>query len=306
MPRLGHPSKQADALHIVARRADSPLTLSQVCQLAECSASTIQGLAEKGWVQMTPRRTVLSARAGAQTSDVGAAPVQAQALAALLARGGTAELQSFLHETDVRPGTIAALEKKGVACRVQEEPLVLLTLPEAEVMERVVALRGSEKQRAVLQALRGRPGRVWVGGVYAETGADLATLRSLAERGLISLHAEEYDRPEAGPAGPVRLTAEQQPAWEAIARELGKRRPGEDPFVALLHGVTGSGKTELYFRALEATLAAGRRGIVLVPEISLTPQTVQRFEARFPGRVAVLHSELSQGQRYAAWNRVRC
>jgi primosomal protein N' (replication factor Y) len=173
-------------------------------------------------------------------------------------------------------------------------------------MDRVVALRGSEGQLAVLQALRGRPGRVWVGGIYAETGADLATLRFLAERGLVSLHAEEYDRPTATAARPVRLTAEQQLAWESIAAELDRRRPGEEPFVALLHGVTGSGKTELYFRALEATLAAGRRAIVLVPEISLTPQTVQRFEARFPGRVAVLHSELSQGQRYAAWNRVRC
>jgi primosomal protein N' (replication factor Y) len=73
----------------------------------------------------------------------------------------------------------------------------------------------------------------------------------------------------------------------------------------LLHGVTGSGKTEVYMRALEATLAAGRRAIVLVPEISLTAQTVRRFEARFPGRVAVMHSQLSLGQRYAVWDRVR-
>lgn len=77
------------------------------------------------------------------------------------------------------------------------------------------------------------------------------------------------------------------------------------PFVALLHGVTGSGKTEIYLRALEAVLAAGQRAIILVPEISLTAQTVRRFEARFPGRVAVTHSQLSLGQRYAAWDRVR-
>jgi primosomal protein N' (replication factor Y) len=306
LPRLGHPSKQADALLVVARRADSPLTLSQVCRLAECSAAPIQALAEKGWVQLTPRRTLLSARAGAQTRDVGVAAAQAQALEALLARGGTAELGSFLRETGIRSSTVAALEKKGVVCRVEEEPLVLPSLPPGEVTDRVVALRGSEKERAVLEALRGRPGRVWVGGIYAETGADLATLRSLAERGLISLHAEEYDRPPPESGRPARLTAEQQAAWTAIAGELGRQRPGDEPFVALLHGVTGSGKTELYLRALEATLAAGRRAIALVPEISLTPQTVQRFEARFPGRVAVLHSKLSQGQRYAAWNRVRC
>jgi len=70
--------------------------------------------------------------------------------------------------------------------------------------------------------------------------------------------------------------------------------------------VTGSGKTEIYLRALEATLAAGRRAIILVPEISLTAQTVRRFDARFPGRVAVMHSQLTFGQRYAVWDRVRC
>lgn len=306
VPRLGHPSKQGDALLVIARRAGSPLTLSQVCELAGCTAATVQSLAEKGWVRLTRRRTVVSARAGAQPADAGSAPLQTKAMEALLARGGTAELRAFLRETGVGTNIITALEKKGLACRVQEEPLVLLALPPAQVLDRVVALRGGEKQRAVLGALRGRPGRVWVGGLYAETGADLPTLRSLAERGLVSLHAEEHDRPAPMQERPARLTAEQQRAWEAIAPKLSLRRPGEEPFVTLLHGVTGSGKTEIYLRALEATLAAGRRAIVLVPEISLTPQTVQRFEARFPGRVAVLHSELSQGQRYAAWNRVRC
>ena len=80
--------------------------------------------------------------------------------------------------------------------------------------------------------------------------------------------------------------------------------PGETfPPVYLLHGVTGSGKTELYLRALRRAVEAGRQGIVLVPEISLTPQTVRRFAARFPGRVAVLHSKLSDGERYDTWRR---
>jgi primosomal protein N' (replication factor Y) len=75
--------------------------------------------------------------------------------------------------------------------------------------------------------------------------------------------------------------------------------------VFLLHGVTGSGKTELYLRALEKAVAAGRQGIVLVPEISLTPQTIRRFAGRFPGRVAVVHSKLTAGERYDAWRRAR-
>ncbi len=73
----------------------------------------------------------------------------------------------------------------------------------------------------------------------------------------------------------------------------------------LLHGVTGSGKTELYLRAIELTLALGRTAIFLVPEIALTPQTVRRVAARFPGRVAVVHSELSEGERYDTWRRAR-
>ncbi len=75
--------------------------------------------------------------------------------------------------------------------------------------------------------------------------------------------------------------------------------------VFLLHGVTGSGKTEIYLRALAETVARGRRGIVLVPEISLTPQTIQRFAARFPCQVAVLHSRLSPGEQFDEWQRIR-
>jgi primosomal protein N' (replication factor Y) len=77
------------------------------------------------------------------------------------------------------------------------------------------------------------------------------------------------------------------------------------PSAILLHGVTGSGKTEIYLRALAATLAQGRRALVLVPEIALTPQTVRRFAARFPGRVAVWHSGLGDGERYDTWRRAR-
>ena len=73
----------------------------------------------------------------------------------------------------------------------------------------------------------------------------------------------------------------------------------------MLHGVTGSGKTEIYMRAIEKALSLGQQAIVLVPEIALTPQTVRRFAARFPGRVALLHSRLSDGERYDTWRRAR-
>ncbi|MBI4340598.1 MAG: primosomal protein N' [Chloroflexi bacterium] len=96
---------------------------------------------------------------------------------------------------------------------------------------------------------------------------------------------------------PFRTTPEQSHALEEIAAALGARSYK----AFLLQGVTGSGKTEVYLQALAACIAGARRGIVLVPEISLTPQTVRQFQARFPGQVAVLHSRLSPSEHRSAW-----
>src|SRR6201999_1433881 len=93
--------------------------------------------------------------------------------------------------------------------------------------------------------------------------------------------AGRHYQPRHGPP----LTPDQAVAFDHVARSLDAR--AHQSF--LLHGVTGSGKTEVYLRSLERTIAQGRRGIVLVPEIALTPQTVRRFAERFPGQVAVLH-----------------
>ena len=311
LPRLGRASKQADALQIVARRVDAPLSLAELCQVAGCTEGPVRALAERGWVEITERQTWLVAAPGAGSADLGRAYKQAEALAALVNHSGPAGLEEFLRVTGVSKGVILALEEKGLLQRVTAEPIVLLTLPPEQVLERVIELRGAETESKVLDVLGGTTGRVWVGGIYAQTGAKLRTLRKLAERGLISLHTEEYDRPApGGPETPPRLTPDQEAVWREIERRMGEHGP-EGPgaeasgLVALLHGVTGSGKTEIYLRAVEAALARGRRAIVLVPEISLTAQTVRRFEARFPGRVALMHSQLSQGQRYAAWDRVR-
>jgi primosomal protein N' (replication factor Y) len=311
LPRLGRPSKQADALLILARRADAPVSVAELCELAGCTEGPVRALADRGWVEITEQRTWLVAVPGAESADLGRAHKQAEALAALLDHSGPAELGEFLRETSVSTGVVSALEKRGLVQRVTAEPIVLLSLPPEQVLDRVIELRGAEKLRAVLDVLRGTTGRVWVGGIYAETGAKLSTLRKLAERGLVSLHTEEYDRPPpTEPETPPRLTPDQEAVWREVERRMGGQGtegPGADAgrLVALLHGVTGSGKTEIYMRAVEAMLAEGKRAIVLVPEISLTAQTVRRFEARFPGRVAVMHGQLSLGQRYAAWDRVR-
>ncbi|HOL31653.1 MAG TPA: primosomal protein N' [Anaerohalosphaeraceae bacterium] len=102
------------------------------------------------------------------------------------------------------------------------------------------------------------------------------------------------------PSGPIVLNSHQQAALDFIAARIRDNQFS----VSLLHGVTGSGKTEVYIRAIEACIAAGRQAIVLLPEIALTAQTVQRFSCRF-SRLAVLHSQLSGPQRNAQWRRIR-
>lgn len=109
--------------------------------------------------------------------------------------------------------------------------------------------------------------------------------------------ARALDTAEVAPTLTDAQQAAAVPLLEAIASGEHRR--------ILLHGVTGSGKTEVYLAAISAALAVGRQAIVLVPEIALTPQTIRRFAARFPGRVAVLHSALTESERAAEWRRIR-
>ncbi len=119
--------------------------------------------------------------------------------------------------------------------------------------------------------------------------------------------AERTVRGDTAAASRYRLTEHQRAAVERVAASLQARdgNTTQTPRVFLLHGVTGSGKTEVYLQALEQTVASGKRGIVLVPEIALTTQMTQRFRDRFPGRVAVLHSGLSLRDQYDEWRSIR-
>ena len=155
--------------------------------------------------------------------------------------------------------------------------------------------KGAVKQELVLQALK--QGDLRVAELTAEYGSVSATLKSLEKKGVIRIEyrrrMRECDQPSAAfskRAGerPV-LTPHQEEALAAIAWASAK----QDGHVVLVDGVTGSGKTEVYLRAIENELEQGRGAIVLVPEISLTPQTVARFRGRFGDTVAVLHSRMS-------------
>ena len=129
-----------------------------------------------------------------------------------------------------------------------------------------------------------------------------STLVALVAKGLARLeaHAPTFGTaPETPGETPLLPTEAQTRALAAVTQALDD--PAAQPRVFLLHGVTGSGKTEVYLQALAHCLASGKRGIVLVPELSLTPQTVARFKARFPGQVGELHSGLAPAQQAVQW-----
>jgi primosomal protein N' (replication factor Y) len=137
-------------------------------------------------------------------------------------------------------------------------------------------------------------------------GISHQAVKGLVDKGLLQREeVENYRDPFAGrtftPAPKHPFTPQQQAVIDGITAGM------EPPvyFPCLLHGVTGSGKTEVYLEIMERTIAQGREAILLVPEISLTPQMVNRFKGRFGNRVAVLHSRLSQGERYDEWRKIR-
>jgi primosomal protein N' (replication factor Y) (superfamily II helicase) len=172
------------------------------------------------------------------------------------------------------------------------------------------ALGGGErlgaKQRAALEALRA--GEMSAGERATAVGADRQTLRRLEQRGLIATRSASLRRAPAesgltGAALRPTLLPEQERAVEGMVAALDGET--DAPRRLLLHGVTGSGKTEVYLAAVEAALERGKGAIVLVPEIGLAPQAVARFRARLGDRFAVLHSALSAGQRYDEWRRLR-
>ena len=145
--------------------------------------------------------------------------------------------------------------------------------------------------------------------LLSETKTTRATLKTLIAEKVVVTEERGIDRdPFKGadilPTRPEEPSPEQAAALELIRGKLKSRIPGESQ-VVLLHGVTGSGKTEVYLQTIADILQLGGEAIVLVPEISLTPQTVERFRARFGDQVSVLHSALSDGERYDEWMKVQ-
>jgi primosomal protein N' (replication factor Y) len=170
--------------------------------------------------------------------------------------------------------------------------------------------RRAPRQAELLEAIAALPGPISAAKLLRQTSLDNQTLRALEKRGFVILREEAVARdPHAVEqfiaSSHLVLNAQQASGLSAIKEALDT--PGEAKPI-LLHGVTGSGKTEIYLQAIASTIDRGKTSIVLVPEISLTPQTVERFKSRFAGAhdtVAVLHSRLSEGERHDEWHKIQ-
>jgi primosomal protein N' (replication factor Y) (superfamily II helicase) len=211
-----------------------------------------------------------------------------------LVKDGLLTSQSFLPAPSVRPKFVRTAQLS-----------VTPEAAEAAMQDLGKTAETIQRRQAALRCLMREPSDLNVSWVYAESGCTFADLQELAEKDLIILRETEIWRDPLIKWEPTRgevptLTSDQNRAWEQI--EASFQDPAQ-PF--LLHGVTGSGKTEIYIRAAQEAIRRNKQAIILVPEIALTPQTVHRFLERFPGQVGLVHSQLSDGERYDTWRRVR-
>lgn len=193
---------------------------------------------------------------------------------------------------------------------IKTKHLAFLRLnPEKESISQVILeLKRARalKQAEVLEYLDQSAGPLLTSQIQEHLKCNRSPIKALLAKGLIVEENVDVDRnPLAGREFPLEFpftfTSDQQSAWQRIKGSItGQGRNGK-PGIFLLHGVTGSGKTEVYLQALAETISLGKKGICMVPEIALTPQVIDRFMGRFPGRVALLHSKLSLGQQYDVW-----
>ena len=246
---------------------------------------------------------------GGNAGDAKGDDLDAPQVAPLLAQHlveGVGQLHGVAGQLGVTDAGLADLGEGGLEGR-QQLGLELAVQPVAGIRLADVAADVGVEQQRVLEALR--QGDLRVSELTAEYGSLSSTLSSLEKKGVIRIEQRRRLRsPEdqsevfsARTKVKPLLTQDQQHALSVI-ENAAAAQAGE---VVLIDGVTGSGKTEVYLCAIEQALAQGKGAIVLVPEISLTPQTVARFRGRFGDMVAVLHSRMSQGERYDQWDAIR-
>ncbi|KAB8138689.1 primosomal protein N' [Gracilibacillus oryzae] len=216
-------------------------------------------------------------------------------------KGNYRELLSAIHEGTVQINYIVQSKEtiKKVLFIEPDKELYLLE-------EALVDLpKNAQKQRVILEFFLKNPEPVEKSKLVQKCQTTSSTIQALIDKNLLrksekKIYRNPYENTTFKKTSPLPLSNQQQkaitPIWEAIDQTRNE--------VFLLHGVTGSGKTEVYLQSIEKVLAKGKEAIVLVPEIALTPQMVRRFKGRFGGEVAVLHSALSPGEKFDEWTKI--
>ncbi|MFC1904030.1 DEAD/DEAH box helicase family protein, partial [Chloroflexota bacterium] len=246
---------------------------------------------------------------------------QKQALESIRERGNVSlkELEKRLGKRKAQT-IISQLVRQGLVSRRYElepvkvspkiVPYLYLNIDSNQAGQTAKQLREkmATKQANLLDFLAQQTEAVPLTEVRKQTGCDKSIVDALVSKGLVTMQQTEVKREPISykhitPSTPLKLTATQETVFKTIRDAINGTKPHNSVF--LLHGVTGSGKTEVYLQALAEAVKLGKRGIVLVPEIALTPQTIERFAARFPHKVAVLHSQLSPGEQFDEWHSIR-
>ncbi len=231
--------------------------------------------------------------------------VIAQQVLSLLQAQKTGDYSAQYLQSTIRGAQrgIRELIKRGWAESYLEPPKTT----RAKIQKAVTLLSESlptdltKTQRSVLETLRYRGGELWLSDLEKEYQFSRSTIESLQRKGCVIIEDRERLRLLQEPSQPKDTSKELTPAQEAALGQL-KTLTGFSQ--VLLHGVTGSGKTEVYLQAIAPILTQGKSALVLVPEIGLTPQLTDRFRARFGNRVCVYHSALADGERYDTWRQM--
>ncbi len=223
------------------------------------------------------------------------------------------EIRDAFGESDPGPA-LKSLQDKGVltvetsvsrGVGDKTEPMVSLAMDGAEALALLAPSRGRYPLRYSVAELLSAVGRATAKEVCYYTGAGMQLLKRMEKKGILRFEQQEiFRRPEMACVKreePAILNEEQQNACDQLTElcDAGK------PACALLYGVTGSGKTQVYLQLIRHILSKGQTALVLVPEIALTPQLLRVFAAHFGDAIAVLHSSLSAGERYDEWKRAR-
>ena len=308
LPTLGRATKQAEVLaEIASRTTHHAISLAELCAAVGCGRGPVEALAKRGWVTIAPRRsaeepaTVSLALEGDALLDaiveLRGAEKHRAVLAALEQAGGSAWIGKVYAETDATLDTLRDLEAAGLVTVAEEmvwrDPLAgrEFALDQAPTL--------TEDQERVWESIRQR----MAADKRMENGAE--ERRSGGAEEQIANRKPVLSVAEGSQIPPAELPASdiQHPVSSIQHPASSIQLPASA--IYLLHGVTGSGKTEIYLRAIAEVLKQGRQAVILVPEIALTAQTIRRFAARFPDKVTVWHSELSDGERFDVWRRVR-